>query len=178
MKGFYKTMLLTFVLFISSCVKDLDFNQVNDLELEPSIVTSLVNFELDQDDLSGLGITFFPTIMEETLLPDFNNSLVQEDLRNITLQFEISNTFDDDFTINVVFLDPNDNITYSLTPMVIVGNDEAFTYEEEIEISTNPDFLNSNKISITISYSGTVIDTTMPNSLEFKSAGIFNFSID
>lgn len=178
MKFFYEIMLVTLVLLMSACVKDLDFNQVEDLELEPSIAVSLVNFELDQNDLSALGIVFIPTIMDETLLPDFNNSLIQEDLNSITMQFEASNTFNDDFTVNVAFLDVNDNITYSLMPMVITGNDEAFKYEEEIEIATNPNFLNSYKISIRLSYSGTVINTTVPNSLLFKSAGIFNFSID
>ena len=176
MKFKYKPLVLLFIVtFFSSCVNDLDFDQIN-LDHTPIINSPLAFFELDQndffDEVGAVEITSVTDISEFRLL---QSSIVRDNITFANVLFEVNNQFDRFFNVNVVFLDDNDNVTLSLTQFTILPNDPSFELREGISISNNPAFLASTKIRVTISLgpSSTTIDPEVPRTFKFKSSGIF-----
>jgi hypothetical protein len=123
MKNIRKTPLfLIFIFLFSSCIKHVDFEQIEDLKAEPVFKTSLVYFTLNQ-------ITFFDRINSlEIIAPisrsskflSLNSSYVRENL--IKLEFEIINQFDRDFRVNFEFLDENNTVTHRFDTFNIDAN--------------------------------------------------------
>jgi len=180
MKVIYKIILIHILFVATSCVGDLDFDQVEDFEFEPTVTASLFNFDIAIDDFIEeeipFDVTTTRTVTDETdLPPEFQSSLVQEDLDKIALEFEINNTFTAEFTITINFVDDANTVLYTVPTIVMSANQET-TETLEIVILENPAILNATKISATIVFDGTLISGESPT-LEFKSAGTFYFSI-
>lgn len=181
MKFIYKIILCSLILSFNSCVKDLDFDQAEDLELEPAVAASLLNFNIDQSeyDLFDVidGTSVNQSIVDEILLPDFRTPLLEEDLERVVFQFEVNNTFEGEFTIELTFLDENDVVTYIMEPIIIPANIEGYTEEREVVILSYPAIFNSRRVTGTLNFNG-IISTVNEGNLVFKSAGIFYFSIN
>jgi len=176
MKSLYKIILLTITLCLSSCLDDLDYEQAEDFEIEPEVVVSLLNFDLTQNELVLANISEPPTVIEDqVLLPSFKNAIVQDDLEILGLEFELSNSFDASFTIDVVFWDELKEETYTVTSIEVPANTELFTYAEDIVILNNPSFLNSYEVSVKITYNGGEINEDIEANLIFKSAALLYF---
>ena len=178
MKKLYKILLLSISLCLGSCLDDLDFEQVDDFELEPTVVVSLLNIGLNSNDLIQ-GDIFEEPFEEETLLPSLQNTLIQEDLEILTLEFEFNNSFENDFTVEVFFLDEFGEFTYVVQPITVSSTIDSeadvFSYKEDIVILNSPNFLNSDKISVRINYTGETINDEIDASFVFKSAALFYF---
>ncbi|TYP98017.1 hypothetical protein C7447_103185 [Tenacibaculum adriaticum] len=181
MKTFLKIIVLNTLLLVTSCVKDIDFNQAQDFEITPEVAVSLVKFNLDQNDLVMGGIEI-DSISQSTVFTMLDNTTAQEDLVKIDFQFEVVNTFNRDFEINLIFLDDNDIETYRISTLKINAQDEDFNYIETLVISDHQEFLLSRKIQVILrllpSSDGSTIDPNDPRTFVFKSAGIFYFRID
>lgn len=171
-------IFFTFIFLFSSCIKHLDFEQIEDLTAEPVFKTSLVYFTLNQ-------ITFFDRINSlEIVAPisrsskffSLNSTYVRENLIKLELEFEINNEFDRDFTVNFQFLDDNDTITHSFQPFNITANTK-FSHKEMLLVSENQLFLSSTKIRVLVQLSpssnGSSIDPAIEKKLVFKTAGTF-----
>ena len=117
-----------------SCSSDLDFNQVNDLSVQPVFTTNLAYFEVKAPDfvVNGTEQPLFSYIANVDFL---NTSFVEEDLVKTDLYFRIKNTIARAYFYNVTFLDQN-NIPIHTIAMnlpayngteVIVEKTETFT---------------------------------------------------
>lgn len=180
MKNFRKTPLfLIFIFLFSSCIKHVDFEQIEDLTAEPVFKTSLAYFTLNQ-------ITFFDRINSlEIVAPisrsskflSLNSSYVRENLIKVELEFEINNQFDRDFTVNFEFLNEKNNVTHSFDTFNIAANNLKYLHKETIIVSFNRSFLSSTKIRILVQLSpssnGSSIDPAIEKKLVFKTAGTF-----
>lgn len=172
-------ILLIFVWLMTSCINDVDFNQIDDFSATPVFKTTLVYFTVTQID-------FFDTVNSVELVTPLNdtsdftilkNDFVKNNLLKTELEFKIINKFNRRFKVNISFLDANNNVTHSFSEFNISAKDESFTQKEEIIISTNPSFLSSTKVKVSIKLSpstdGSVIDPNNPQTLEFNSGGTF-----
>tara|TARA_R110002124_G_scaffold86577_6_gene223736 strand:+ start:1982 stop:2536 length:555 start_codon:yes stop_codon:yes gene_type:complete len=180
MKNIRKTpIFLIFIFLFSSCVKYVDFEQIEDLTVEPVFTSSLVYFTLDQ-------VTFFDRINSvEVITPisktskflSLNSSFVKNNLIKLELEFEISNQFDRDFTINVEFLDDNNTRTHRFNTFNVDANNLNYAQKEVINIINNQLFLSSTKIRVSVQLSpsnnGAVINPNVVKNLVFKTAGTF-----
>ncbi len=180
MKAYSKFILFLLIGLCFSCVKDIDFNQAEDFEINPAVPVSLVKFDLVQTDFydeNNFPITIFE---DEVVFTALDNSTAQEDLRRVLLNFEVLNEFNRNFRLEILFVDEADVATYDPITLVVDANNQNYTYEEDIIVSSNPSFLNSRKIRVTLTVlaSGGSIDPNTPRRLEFKSAGTFYFTID
>ena len=180
MKFTAKPLVLLFIAaFLSSCVDNLDFDQVN-LDIDPIVNSPLVYLDVDQndffDDTTNAEISAIADVSDLTI---FQSSVVRENLTRVVFNFEIENGFNRGFTINVVFLDDNDNVTYTVNPDLLIGPGVSdYSATRTISLASSPQLLNSSKvrINLTISNSSTPIDPDIPQFLSFKSAGIYYLS--
>lgn len=164
-----------------SCVKDIDFDQADDLELTPTYVASLIFTELDQTSFVTPGGTEITQFRDVTNIEFFNES-VSDELEKLVLDFEITNPFDRRFTLDFRFLNDTDTEVYRIPRILINENVTKLQVQEEIVLATNRSILNATKIEITLellpSSDGSVIDFNEKKTFIFKSAGTFYFRIN
>jgi hypothetical protein len=184
MKNIIKTSIfLIFIFLFSSCIKHVDFEQIEDLTAEPIFKTSLVYFTLDQvtffDRINSLEIV--APISKTSKFLSLNSSFIRKKLSLLSLDFEIINEFDRDFKVNFEFLDDNNKVTHSFKNFVIEANNLNFLETESIVVSGNQKFLSSTKIRVSIQLSpsdnGGVINPNIDKKLVFKTAGTFYLKI-
>ena len=107
-------LAITLVLFFSfSCASDLDFDQVNSLKIKPVVVTNLAYFDIkaSQFVVNGVEQSVF---VDASTIDIFNDSFFKRRLQKVALSFELENTINRAYTIEILFLDKNDEIVHSL----------------------------------------------------------------
>ena len=97
------------MLFSFSCASDLDFDQVNDLKLKPVVVANLAYFNVEARDFVSSG-SEQPILIEQTTSDIFNDSFFRRRIEKIELLFELENTINRAYLVDLLFLDSNDQI--------------------------------------------------------------------
>jgi len=172
-------LFLIFILMLSSCVKHLDFSQIEDFSAKPIFESSLVYFTLNQVDFFDLinSVEVVTPIDDTSGFTILRSKFVKDNLIETELNIEVNNQFDREFTVNITFLDEHNVETHTFDPIIVTENNHNFKQIESITISGNDQFLKSTKIRVSIELSpssdGSVLDPTIEQKLEFKSSGIF-----
>jgi hypothetical protein len=164
---------------LASCVKDLDLDQANDFSSAPVFKTTLIYFTLDQIDFFDLvnSVELVTPLGDTSDVTVFNDGFIKDNLQKVILDFEAINTFDRGFRLTIEFLDANDAVTLGLFPFQISANNELFTAQRTIQVSSNELFLSTTKIRVSIRLSQSTdssnLNPTILQTLQFKSAGTY-----
>ncbi|WP_062062097.1 hypothetical protein [Aquimarina longa] len=120
---------LAIVLLSNSCVKDVDFDQVDDVVLTPVYEIDFIYSKFDTSRFVNFNIgvpvvTIPEIIMRDTLNYDFlGTDFVIDHLARIELTFEFKNTIKQDFTFDFTFLNANNEQIGPLYNMVAAMGD-------------------------------------------------------
>ncbi|KRD06428.1 hypothetical protein ASE21_19910 [Flavobacterium sp. Root901] len=125
-------LLLLSGLFFS-CASDLDFDQINDFKIEPVLVANLAYFDIsaNQIDDSGQGQQIPPDVEEFDV---FKNKFFTDHLIKAELNFEIENTVNRAFEIELQLLDINNQVleTINLDVPKYTGGSNIIKYPAEV----------------------------------------------
>lgn len=175
------TLILS-VFLLSSCVDNIDFDQAQNLQLNPVIVGSIAYGDVTQEQLLNDSGQEIPQFLDEVDFQLFNNRAAQEDLVKVAFYFEATNQFDRDFVLTVSFLDENDIEVYQVQNLQINQGELNFKHTEEVIIANNLPILTARKLRTVFSFppssDGSVITTSDTRKLTFKSSATFYFKID
>ncbi|WP_396171311.1 hypothetical protein [Flavobacterium sp.] len=125
------------ILFSTSCSSDLDFDQANDLKLEPVVIANLAFFDMKANQFIVGGV-------EQPLVGDIMDFKVfeDEDFADSTTRadffFEFTNTVNRAFIINLYLLDDNNTRLYAIPFSV-----NAYTVGAPIMVSKTEIFENA-----------------------------------
>jgi hypothetical protein len=157
-----------------SCSNNLNFDNIN-LEIEPEVTSPLVFFELDQRDFLDENNQEITVVSDITVFRIFDNTVLKDNLVELTLDFEIENGFDRSFLVDFVFLDEDENITYDVEDFSINAGDLDYSSTRSIVIETSPEFLNSIKVrvDVVLSPSTTILNPDIEKTFKFRSSGTF-----
>lgn len=121
MKGllFRCIMAFTFVLVAFSCSEEQDFNQFDDLSITPTVASSILLVESDEDFINT--VSTFGAFYSQTFNFDpFNEQFVAERLLEGVILYEIENTTSKQLDFSVEFLseqgDPLAIDTFTIEP--------------------------------------------------------------
>ena len=166
--------ILICIAFLVSCSNNLNFDNIN-LEIEPEVTSPLVFFELDQRDFLDENNQEITVVSDITVFRIFDNTVLKDNLVQLTLDFEIENGFDRSFLVDFVFLDEDENITYDVEDFSINTGDLDYSSTRSIVIETSPEFLNSIKVrvDVVLSPSTTTLNPDIEKTFKFRSSGTF-----
>jgi hypothetical protein len=100
-------------IFFLSCSSDLDFDQVNDLKLEPVVVANLATFDVPANEFVISGVE--QNVAGDVLNFDvFKNSFLTDALTRADFFFEIDNTINRAYRVNLYLLDANNTPLYTI----------------------------------------------------------------
>jgi hypothetical protein len=124
--------LFSAVLFLS-CSSDLDFDQIDDFVLEPVFVANLAYFDVpaDQIDDNGQGQQIPPDVEDFDI---FKKKFFTDNLAKAELNFEIENTVNRAFEIELQFIDANNQVleTIDLAVPTYTGGSNITKYPTEV----------------------------------------------
>lgn len=116
-----KLCIFILLLFLSySCTKDVDFDQIEAVEITPNYLITLVYFELYAPDLLD------SVNIEEPLQVDFIKAPLKDVpkkyLEKVVFTIETTNVFSRDFKTQIIFFDAQQEPIYALTPILMPEN--------------------------------------------------------
>lgn len=111
---FNRSIILAILLIFSfSCASDLDFEQVNTIKLEPVIVTNLAYFDAKATQFVTNGVER-NIIFETSTIQIFDDSFFRQRLKKVELFYELENTINRAYTLDVLFLDKDNQSVHAL----------------------------------------------------------------
>lgn len=181
MKRFFLkyTMLGISILSVLSCSSDIDFNQGNDLALEPVIVANLATFDIPAHQFVSGGIEQ-PQFVDVSNFDLFKDSFFKNNLLKVEFFFEINNTINRDFVIDLVLLDINDSERHRISIPVpaYTGVENLVPYPELFDSSNLVILTSTRKMSFTITMQpGPTLSESSLGSLKLRSSTTGYFSI-
>lgn len=172
--------VLILILFSSSCASDLDYNQVNDIKLEPVIVSNLAYFDVQANQFVTGGVEQ-NVIFDAPTVDVFNEKFFTEKLNKVDLFFEINNTINRRYRMDLVFLDRNNqpvHSTYLIVP-AYSGAENIVTKTEMFQNATLDLLKRTTKITFTITmFAGPLLSESSLGSLKLRSAVTAYFIVE
>ncbi|AOW18743.1 hypothetical protein LPB03_15340 [Polaribacter vadi] len=172
---FPKNIALIFSLFILiSCAESLDFKQIEAYTLKPVFTTALVSFKAKPIQFFDSSGTIQKNSVSDVFeFKGFDENYLRNNVVKLIFNAEFKNEFDRDVTIQVDFLNRNNIIIYSFSPIFVESFDvNPAPYEEEIIIADNLQVLNATQVKITASLENTTtqLNPTDTSEFDFKSS--------
>lgn len=124
------TSILLMLFLILSCTKDIDIDQLDDVEISPTYLITLAYFELHAPDFLDSINTEVP--IQVDVVQASMSDIPQEYLEKVEFTIETTNIFNRDFNAKIVFFDANQKPIYELAPILIPAN--SIELETIIEI--------------------------------------------
>jgi hypothetical protein len=163
-------IILTLLSF--SCSSDLDFNQVNDLKLEPVFIANLSYFDVPANDFVDNGVEQYVSYDVQNF-NYFREKFFRDNLKRADFDFEITNTINRSYSLDLNFLNQNDQTVYTI-PFDIPASTGTPVIIKKIEIFENAtlDLLKTTKRMefVIIMARGPVLSENSPGSLKLRSS--------
>ncbi len=160
------------LLLSSSCSSNLDFNQVNNLKLTPIVVANFATFDVPANQFLIGGVE--QSVTGDVLNFDiFRNSFFNKSLIKADLYFEINNTINRAYIINLYFLDVNNSPLYRINFNVPAYNGVVNLVTKPVPFENNNIALLKNtwKIGFTVTMlPGTALNNGSLGSLKLSSS--------
>lgn len=162
-----------FILLFTSCVKDVDLDQYNEIAIKPKAALDLVFFELTSEDFSNHNNDL--RAADDTRLDFLDDDYIQNNLLRTDLNFRFTNSFETEFVAVVRLLSESNAVQHEIQIPIPAGTGTSpakvdFTdiiYENQIG-----KIRRSIKISVEII---TQDSTVMDGELQLQSRALFYF---
>ena len=183
-KRITQSILWMAILLLVSCVKDVDFNQAENVVLTPVATASIVYTEVEASRFSENGIELETVTDTITDIELFNENFVLDNLVKAELIFESTNTINRTFGLQVDFISDIDEQLHTLSfdaESSPTGNEVVTTHTEIFEDVTLEALKMTRNMVVTLhlypSMDGSTLDENSTGNISLKSKGNFYFNV-
>jgi len=164
--------LLVLVLSLQSCTKDVDFDQIDDASIHTTYIATLIHLNLNVPNfLNELNeeITFSQDLIQAPVPTETRSYLEKIEFTVLT-----NNTFERNFTLDVVFYNDNNQPIYVLQPQIFIpeNSSEVTTIleipEEDIAVIYDTAYFGFTLV-LSQSTDGSVLSVNGTSTLEIQS---------
>lgn len=166
-----------FALGMTSCVKDVDFDQAGDIALTPEIQSDLLIFEIDEKDFIDVNTGEVKKIIRDTVRLEFlDDDYIQNGLQSVEFSFRYRNSFPQSFSNTISFYSESNNLQHQIKFFTAAGSENNPAVTEKIEL-IEYERINVIKRSIKMIVEIEVLPSndTFSGNLNFESKGLFSF---
>jgi len=163
-------VLFTLLLISPSCVKDLDFDQVEELKFETPLRVSLVNLELSQDNFFDDNDEVISLLHDESEI-HIRDFISHSDNKSIVIDTYFYNDFNTDFNLLLELYNEEMLLVYSTEPLLAPSNTDDVHYQIVVNEENFDNFMDAYSVKVSIQ----AIDTSrifplMANELKMQSS--------
>ncbi|MGH1383272.1 hypothetical protein [Kordia sp.] len=175
---------ILFLFFLASCVKDVDFEQAEDIAISPVLESSLIFFDFQASQFSEPTGTAIVTEGDDLELDVFNDQFFRDNLIKAEFFFEVTNTIDRNFRADVIMYDENDLVLHAFAIDIMPdGNNEVVvTHTEVFEDALLEQFTNTKRLEVVLSMfpspTGIPLDENSIGNIKMRSKATLYFLID
>ena len=169
----------------TSCIKDVDFDQAEDIVLTPVITSSAVFTDIEASRFSENGIELETVNDTIANIEIFSDEFINDNLVKAELVFETNNSINRTFGIQIDFLNEANELLHTFnfdTLPSVNGSDVLTEYIEIFEDETLEALKLTTQIAITLrlypSTDGSFLNENSLGRIELKSKGVFYFNIE
>jgi len=162
-----------------SCVKDVDLDQAQDIELTPVVELDLIYFDLAPADFmdpeSGLVLN---TLRDTTEIRFLDDPDIGESLRQIDFFFRFNNSVERSFQVDFSFLSEASDTTYVTQTTVAPGLADSPVITEFEEVVVEPEIFEltrANRVVVTVIFPDP--DPTLEGNLNMQSKTTYYLEI-
>ena len=171
----YGIVVLSCCLIFTSCVKDTDFDQSEEIILSPIVEFDAVYFNLPANRFID-SITFNPilTVIDTTQIKFLDGELLQENLKRLEFYFKFTNSIPRNFQVDFQFLNQANDTTYVISASVPPGRLNAPVISDFFENIEGPDLerlTQANKLVVLVTIDST--DRSLEGALNLQSKGTY-----
>lgn len=145
---------LLFIFTLSSCVRDTDFSQAEEVTLTPVVDLNFIFFNLNQNDFFDPSTNLERlTVTDTTEIRFLDDSGIQESLKRAEFTFKYTNSFAQNIETTYQFLSQNNDTTYTTNAIISSGSINTPQTTTVIEIIEGPQIANltqANKVVVSI----------------------------
>lgn len=167
--------LFPVLLLGTSCVKDIDLEQANEIVIPPTAAIDLVYFTLALEDFTPAN-TIGPKIADDVVRLEFlDDDYIQNNLVGADLNFVYYNSFPSPIRSELVFLSENERVQYRISFTIPGGSPEdpgVINYTEIVQGEDLEDFKQSIKLRVELEMFSGAIEQ---GQLQLKSKAFLKF---
>lgn len=172
-------VIFSFILTYS-CVEDIDFEQTKDFEITPVLESSLIFFDEPATTFLDSG-NQISEVQDFVIVNFFNDKFIVDNLVKAEFKFEIINTINRAFELQVDLFDANElQHSFTIFQEASLNNNENFTsYVETFEDTTLQALKRTTVIVFTLKLlPGEPINQNTLGRIQLKSLAAFYFKIE
>ena len=178
-------LALGILLFLNACIKDVDFDQAEDLFITPALEVSIIHFNESAStfvDNDGLELS---TVKDSVSIEIFSDNFVVDNLIKADFSFETTNTIDRAYEAQIDFYNDLYELQHSFNFGVgaSVNNQDIIVEYVEVFEGQDLDALKATTnlvLTLTLqpSSDGSILNDDSPGNLKLRSKGSFYFEIN
>lgn len=135
-------VLITAFSVCISCVSDVDFDQTQDVVLSPTVDASLIFFAIDTSDFENVDTELAVIRISDTTRLEFlNDSFIRENLKEVTLDFRVDNTFGQSLVNRAAFIDDDGQEQFVVFFEIASSSDGTVQRTEFTQVLSEDDIL-------------------------------------
>ena len=175
-RSFSKAIVFFVAFGMFSCVKDVDFDQAEDIALQPRLQVDLLIFDIDESDFVDPKTQELKTVVRDTVRLEFlDDDYIQKNLQEVEFSFRYINSFPQAFSNKISFLSENNHTQHSVSFYIGGGSQENAAVTEKIEL-IEEDRIQQIRRSIKMVVEVSVLpgQESFTGNLHFASKGLFS----
>lgn len=176
MKLFIRLCVFPVFILVTSCVKDIDIDQAQEIVIPPSVALDLVYFTLDPSDFVQSSASGPFVARDEVRLEFLDDEYIRDGLVRADYNFVFINSFPQTFRATFTFLSENNSVRYRVSFDVPAGSASTpatIDYTEIIDIDEIDAIRRSIKMRMQIE--GMPNEEAFEGQLQLKSKAFYNF---
>lgn len=170
-------LLGVFSLMLTSCFKDVDFEQSQDIQLTPDLKTDLLYYTIDQTDFLDSETNAYTPVIRDTVRLEFlDDSYIQDGLMRAEFTFKHENRFPYLIKSRIQFLTENDRLQFAVNYDIPAGSLQAPSVVDTLHIIPENEIQKvrrSIKMLVELEMIGG--GKELEGELDFQSKGLFEF---
>ena len=168
---------IIFGILFTSCFKDVDFGQAEDITLDPDLEVDLLFYKLNETDFLDSETNAFSPVIRDTVRLEFlDDDYIQDGLMYAALRFRHENKFPYDIQSNIKFLQENGRSQFNVAYTIPAGSETVPSVVDTTHILEGGDIVDLRRsIEMVVELEVIGADESLAGELDFMSKGLFRF---